>query len=296
MLSISQTSNFYHCLEWVPSESGIEVVKFEKIKSQLNINDDNLIESIIDDFNPISKNDSNALSISLDIDNIQISSIEIEPKINIEKYISWYENKILGNHFIDNFDVYYYPIKNNHLIVMSIDKLIRKKIIKSSKAAGYNLVDINIGIFSAQYSIKQINKFNDLKNYLIWKVDKNKIHYLSYYINDSLCYMAKIKKNPNRITILNEVGNISFNDKIINYVHSVLFESKLKNNFHEKVFVYQSGSNKKNIDFIINKDIKLLDISNFFNNNKKMKSNKESNKFRFFGYIENANSLKRIDV
>ena len=296
MLSISQTSNFYHCLEWIPSESGIEVVKFQKIKSKLNIDNDNLIKSIIDDFNPISKNDSNALSISLDIENIQISSIEIEPKIDVEKYISWYENKVLGSHFIENFDIFYYPIINNNLVTISIDKLFRKKLIKSSKSAGYNLVDINVGIFSAQYSIKQINKLNDLKNYLLWKVDKKNIHYLSFYLNDCFSFMMKIKKRTNEIIVLNEVGDINYKNNIVDYVRSILFESKQKSNFSEKVFIYQSGNDKNNIEFAIKNNIELLDISNFFNNKMKAETNKENNKYKFFGYIENATSLKKIDV
>ena len=83
MLSISQSSNYYYCLEWLPTESGIEIIEFKKIKTSFNIADHNLIEDIIDNFNPTTKTESNSLSISLDINNVQISCIKIEPKIEL---------------------------------------------------------------------------------------------------------------------------------------------------------------------------------------------------------------------
>ena len=114
MLSISQSSNYYYCLEWLPTELGVEVVKFKKIKTSLNIDDENLIEYIIDNFNPTTKADSNSLSISLNINNVQISCIKIEPKIALNEYVAWYEKNILDIYILEKFDIYYYPISNNN--------------------------------------------------------------------------------------------------------------------------------------------------------------------------------------
>ena len=53
-----------------------------------------------------------------------------------------------------------------------IDKILRNNLIQSVRAAGCNLIDLNIGIFSANYAITQILKLNNLRNHLLWKIDK----------------------------------------------------------------------------------------------------------------------------
>ena len=87
MLSISQSSNFLYCLEWVPSESGVEVVNFNKISIDNPLSDKDSIKNILDKFNPITKSESNSISISLDISNVQISSINFDPKIDLNSYV-----------------------------------------------------------------------------------------------------------------------------------------------------------------------------------------------------------------
>ena len=289
MLSISQTSHYYNFLEWVPSESGLEVVKFGKLKLKQDLSNKNSIQSIIDEFNPISKQDSNSISLSIDINNVQVSSIKIDPKVDTYKFIDWYEKNILGRYVSDNFHIHYYPIQNNYLMIICIDKILRKNLIQSAKTAGYNLVDINIGIFSAYHSVNQIKKINNINNYLIWKIDKNNIHYISYYEKNNFYCMVKVKKTGDKIKEINLVGDTIFCNKVIDYLKGILIDKKNKYNIFDKVFIYQSFDDKKNIESILNNNIDLLDISSFFNS-------KESNKFKFLSYVENGTSLKGIDV
>ena len=285
MLSISQSSNFFHCLEWVPSESGVEVVNFNKISIENPLSSKDSIKEILDKFNPITKDESNSISISLDISNVQISSINFDPKIDLHSYVKWYEENILGKYIVENFDIYYYPCFNNNLIIVMIDKIFRSNLIKSVYAAGCNLIDLNIGIFSANYAITQILKLNNLRNHLLWKIDKNNIHYITYYEKNILSNFVKFKKNKNKINFLNSLGDSKNLDKIIKY-----FSEKNNSNFIDKIFIYQLGNStvKKNDEKILHNNVEFLDISDFF----KIKNNK----FNFSGYIENSNSLKGVDV
>ena len=285
MLSISQSSNFLYCLEWVPSESGVEVVNFNKISIDNPLSDKDSIKNILDKFNPITKSESNSISISLDISNVQISSINFDPKIDLNSYVKWYEENILGKYIIENFDIYYYPCFNNNLIIVMIDKILRNNLIQSVRAAGCNLIDLNIGIFSANYAITQILKLNNLRNHLLWKIDKNNIHYITYYEKNILSNFVKFKKNKNKINFLNSLGDSKNLDKIMKY-----FSEKNNSDFIDKIFLYQPGNSttKKNVNDILHNNVELLDISDFF----KIKNNK----FNFSGYIENSNSLKGIDV
>ena len=289
MLSISQTSNYYYCLEWIPSESGLEVLKFDKIKFNHNLGDKDSIHSIIEIFNPISKDDSNSLSLSIDIDNIQISSIKLDSKISIETYINWYEKNILGRQFLDNFYNYYYPFGENNLMMINIDKIFKKNIVDSVSSSGYNLIDFNLGILSANYSVKQIMKIKNLKNYLIWKIGKNKIHYLTYYKDGNFSCMVKLKKTKNNIKELKLVGDPIDYNQVVDFLKSVLIDNSSKSDFCEKVLVYQCSNDKKNIESILDENIEVINISSFFDDS-------DDNKFKFLNYVENSNSLKGIDV
>jgi len=292
LLSISQSSNYYYCLEWLPTESGIKIIEFKKIKTNLNIGDDNLIEYIIDNFNPTTKTESNSLSISLDIKNVQISCIKIEPKIELNEYVVWYEKNILDAFVLKKFDIYYYPISNNNLLIVYINKIERNRLIQSSQNSGYNLIDLNISIFSANIALKQIIKVNNLKNYMIWKIEKNNLHYLSYYQGEEFLFMMTIKHSKEKIEILHSAGDPQYQNNMIAYVKSVLINLKEENNLFEKVFMYQNMIETKKIKSLIdnNKSIELIDISNFITNNK------EKNSYKFLGYVENGSSLKGIDV
>ena len=284
MLSISQTSTFFHCLEWVPSESGVEVVNFNKISIDNPLSSKDSIREILDKFNPITKSESNSISISLDINNVQISSINVDPKIDLFSYVKWYEKNILGEYIVNNFDIYYYPCFNNNLIIVMIDKIFRKNIIKSVHSAGCNLIDLNIGVFSANYAITQILKLNNLKNHLLWKIDKNNIHYVTFYEKNILSNFVKFKKNKNKINFLNTLGDSTNLDYIIKY-----FSEQSNSKIFDKIFLYQSSSLTKNsLKEKPGNNVELLDISNFFKI--------ENNKNNFSGYIENSNSLKGIDV
>ena len=292
MLSISQSSNYYYCLEWLPTESGIEIIEFKKIKTSFNIADYNLIEDIIDNFNPTTKTESNSLSISLDINNVQISCIKIEPKIELNEYVAWYEKNILDAFILKNFDIYYYPISNNNLLIVYINKMVRKKIIKSSQNSGYNLIDLNVSIFSANIALKQIIKVNNLKNYMIWKIEKNNLHHLSYYEGEEFLFMMTIKHSKEKIEILHSAGDPQYQNNMITYIKSVLIHFKEENDLFEKVFIYQNIIETKKIKNLVdnNKSIELIDISSFITNNK------EKNSYKFLGYVENGSSLKGIDV
>ena len=292
MLSISQSSNYYYCLEWLPTELGVEVVKFKKIKTSLNIDDENLIEYIIDNFNPTTKADSNSLSISLDINNVQISCIKIEPKIALNEYVAWYEKNILDIYILEKFDIYYYPISNNNLLIVYINKIIRRRLIQSSQNLEYNLIDLSISAFSANITLKQIIKVNDLKNYMIWKIEKNNLHHLSYYEGEEFLHMMTIKHSKEKINILHSAGDSNYQNNMINYIESVLINFKEENELFEKVFIYQNINETKKIKKLVdsNKNIELIDISNFITNNKVKTS------YKFLSYVENGSSLKGIDV
>ena len=60
--------------------------------------------------NKPSVNESSTLSLSLDIDNIGITSIPYEKHLPLDQYVAWYAKKYLGNFINDEFDLYFYEV------------------------------------------------------------------------------------------------------------------------------------------------------------------------------------------
>ena len=51
MLSISQTSTGFYCIEWSPTEEGPKILKSKFIKTSQKIDDKNLLKNIISSSN-----------------------------------------------------------------------------------------------------------------------------------------------------------------------------------------------------------------------------------------------------
>ena len=116
-------------------------------------------------------------------------------------------------------------------MIVYINKIARKRLIKSSKNSGYNLIDLNISIFSANIALKQIIKVKSLKNYMIWKIEKNNLHHLSYYQEEEFLFMMTIKHSKEKIEILHSAGDPQYQNNIITYIESVLIHLKEENEY-----------------------------------------------------------------
>ena len=78
-------------------------------------------------FDKTSLNTSNSLTLSIDINNILITSFNYDSNIKLEEYVEWYKNKILNPYILDNFDIYFYPLNNkeNSIMVICINNEIK---------------------------------------------------------------------------------------------------------------------------------------------------------------------------
>ena len=289
MLSIAQSTNYFHLIEWTPSESGPKVLKFKKIKYHVDYFNKNLLNDLISEFNPVSKDESNSLTYSIDFNYIGLSSFPIDQKVELSDYINWYEKNILNSYFLNTFDLFYYPINNTNLMVTSINKEIRNNLIQSSIDSGYNMINLTADIFSANQMVNQMYHSYKIKEYLLWKIDKNNQHYFLYIKNDNFQNFVKVKYSNKKINCLMNVG-LDDNIELLSNIKSILNGG---NENIDKIFLYQTKSDIKDISNFLSKNINnliLMDISSFID----IKNNK--NKFKFLGYNENGISLRGIDV
>ena len=295
MLSFAQSAEHLFFLEWTPSDTGPKVLQYKKIK---NNNSRTLYKNFLDDIlkniNKNSLNTSNSVTLSIDINNILITSFNYDSNIKLEEYVEWYKNKILNPYILDNFDIYFYPLNNkeNSIMVICINNEIKNNIIKSCEKHQYDLMHLTLDLFSASSAIN-IYKKKNIKNYLLWKIDKNNFHYGLYYENNNLKHFIKIKKT-NKIECIQSIGDQNFKEDLIKMYDKILFKNKVEATYIDKIFIYQSKTSFELLKKISkNNKISIMDIGSKFLNKQ---SNKKGLQFNLLGFNENCNSIRGIDV
>ena len=305
MLAISQTSNYYYCLEWAPSEGGLKSLKYKKIKYNNSSSKKIPLDSIIDHFKPINKKESNSLTLTISMDNVILFSYKVDSNLDLGTSIEWYEKNILGKYFLKNYSVYYYPFdfdNTNELLVLGIEKVVKNHIISISKKQDYILNDFSVDIFSSNIIARNLAVKSKSTNFLLWKILNNNKHYMLYNElddndNEYKCFMSfRINSKKKKIELLSEIGSEGNKNKIINFINSCIFEDKADRvNSFDKVFVYQTKESKIFLNKVLNKkksNIELLDVSKIFFED----DLSDSKMIDAMGYLELGNSLKGIDV
>lgn len=294
MLSIAQSDNGYYCFKWTPTEKGPKVIsyKFFEENNSVSIND---FEKVISSHQSQLKDQSNSLSVTLNIDNINISSIKMDLTDSLSNIVKWYEDKILNKVFLKQHEMFYYPLnpgyKSTPILVLSIRKKIKSDILTLSKKKGYALMYLSVDIFSAAILVRQLYKIKTSQNMLVWKIEKNNNHRFVFYENDNLSCFLKFRLIKKTFRIITSIGSNKSVELLKEFIQCTLIDDK-KYEFVDRTFVYQTKKDNRYIKKITNNDrlnITLIDVASIFNSSKK-------NKYHYLPYIENGISLRGIDV
>ena len=295
MLSLAQNSNSIFCLEWIPSESGPKILQYRKNEISFDPTTyKNFLNSVLSSFSINQSMESKVLSLSLDIENIGIASFRYDDQIPFEDYTQWYEEKVLGSYIIKNYDIYYYRLYDSHNIAMVIyiNKEMKKNIIESCNENNFKIKHLGIDIFSANISLNQIYKPKKITSYILWKVHKNNIHYITYFKDNQLTHYAKVRISKD-VNALQYVGSKKNQEKILLFAKSLLTDTKNISTLTNNIYVYQTKTDSSFIKKVINKhnNIKLMDIGLNF-----LAKNRKNTNYSLIAFNENGNSLKGIDV
>ena len=292
MFSISQTSRGFFCLEWSSTEDGPKIVNLNHIKVQLDFNNKEVLTNIVNTFNPTIKSQSNSLSITISSNNVLISLLKINSDKNNNKIIKWYESKVMGKNFCDNYHNYYFPMdSDNNCLLVSLPKKYKENILNSSNRLGFNLIYLSVDIFSAAVLARQLYKKETKKEYLIWKVCNNNHHTLLYYNNDKIKLFIKLKSKLKELIPEIIIGSNKDAQTIKSLLSQILINSKSCNDFGN-IFIYQTKENTDFIKKIINmnlNNIRLLDFNRLL-----IDDNKD--KFKYISYVENGICFKGLDL
>ena len=296
MLSISQTSRGFFCIEWISTEQGPKIVNLEHLKLNIDFSNKNDLETILKLYKSNVKSKSKSLSIILNANKLLISKIElldsIDKSMNI---IDWHELNILGKEFCDNNYNFYFPIHsdNSHeYLSIYLPKKIKDNIVKSSVDLGYELRYLSIDIFSAAIGARQVF-YNEINNeYLVWKICNKNLHRLVLYNKNKLNAYIEIVKKNNRFITKKYIGSKENENLLINCVNEILIN---KSNFHRfnNIYVYQTKQNKSDINRIIDLNFKNIKILNF---NNMIDRTKEYNPLKYISFVENGIVFKGIDI
>ena len=232
MLAISHTLDGIYCIEWSSTENGPKVVNHSYIKNHSNIDSHNLLSEIVSIFKPKLKEETNSMSISLNINDVIISQVSFDKSLDKEFFIDWYEKKYLNKKIIDKYFIYYIELLNqNRYITFSIKKTLKENLIKSAKDLGYNLLNLSVDIFSVYTGIKNFYNLEKDGDYLIWKIEKSNYHYLLWCNGQGVKAFVKFKKNPKVIKLIKKIGDSKFIEKINLFLKSFFVNKKKKHKF-----------------------------------------------------------------
>lgn len=296
MLSISQTSRGFFCIEWISTEQGPKIINLEHLKLDIDFSNENDLETILKLYKSNVKSDSKSLSIVLNTNKLLISKVELLDSIDQSKsIIGWHESNILGKEFCNNYYNYYFPVyadNSYEYLSVYLPKNIKDNIIKSSRALGYDIRYLSIDIFSAAIGARQAF-YNEINNeYLIWKICNKNLHRLVLYNKKKLnAYIEIVRKNSRFISI-KYIGSKENKDLLINCVNEILVNGS---NFHRfnNIYVYQTKKNKSDINRIIDLNFKNIKILNF---NKMINRTKEYNPLKYIPFVENGIVFKGVDI
>ncbi len=296
MLSISQTSRGFFCIEWISTEQGPKIVNLEHLKLNIDFSNKNDLETILKLYKSNVKSNSKSLSIILNANKLLISKIELLDSIDKSRnIIDWHELNILGKEFCDNNYNFYFPIHsdNSHeYLSIYLPKKIKDNIVKSSVDLGYELRYLSIDIFSAAIGARQVF-YNEINNeYLVWKICNKNLHRLVLYNKNKLNAYIEIVKKNNRFIAKKYIGSKENENLLINCVNEILIN---KSNFHRfnNIYVYQTKQNKSDINRIIDLNFKNIKILNF---NNMIDRTKEYNPLKYISFVENGIVFKGIDI
>ena len=296
MLSISQTSRGFFCIEWISTEQGPRIINLEHLKSDIDFSNKNDLESILELYKSNVKSDSKSLSIILNSNKLLTSKIEVLDSLDRNNdIIDWHESNILGKEFCNNYYNYYFPVYSDNLynyLCVYLPRKIKDNIINSSFSLGYEMRYLSIDIFSAALGARQVF-YNEINSeYLIWKICNKNLHRLVLYNGNKLNAYIEIYKKNNQFISKKYIGSKENESLLINCVNEILIN---KSNFHRfnNIYVYQTKQNKSDINRIIDLNFKNIKILNF---NKMIDSTKEYNPLKYISYVENGIVFKGIDI
>ena len=229
MLSIAQSDNAYYCFEWIPTENGPRVVNYKSIKENFSYRKNNF-DKVISKLKPKIRDISDSLSIVVNINNVKISSFIIDDIENSNQAIAWYEENILDKNYLKKFEVFYYPINSNEnsqlLLVVSFKKILKKEIGLLASKFSYNLLYLSVDIFSAYITAQQLYKIPLNQDALIWKIDKNNLHYLTYYENNNLSSFVSCRISKKSYKFYHKIGTKRTINILENFINKVIIGRK----------------------------------------------------------------------
>ena len=244
MLSLSQTSNSLLCIEWIPTESGPKVINYKKLSYNSQSYED-FLDYVFGEFKIKNVDDEKKpITLSLDSDNVCITSFKCDPQISLNDRIEWYENKFLGKYIIDNYDIYYYPIDENNteVMVVYISKDLKNNILDSCAKYNYELRHLSVDIFSANDAIHIYNSSSN-DRYVLWKIGKRNVHYLLYYEREVLkCYL-KLQYGK-EIECIQSIGEQTLRNDLVSLVDSFL-NNNIETNASANTTTFRPDKNGK---------------------------------------------------
>jgi hypothetical protein len=296
LLSIAQSGNKFHYINWIPTING-PVIDGYGVKSyeQTNLSSTQFYKSLFTDLVEQYKIEIPIIHLSLDMDSIHLSESFLPDNTHIENYNSWIDSITFDSDFSNRFDSFNYPFDGNQFKCLNIHLpvQIKRSIINAVKQSHYEIRFLSLGIFSAETLAEILYKSNNLKSFLIWRIGKFNFNEILYIKGGNLVCYLRFKRIKGVCKLQNYFGNTQATDKIFKQLEKCSESNLEKLKISDKVFIYSNIENSSELNNIISKNNPKIEHLNIAN---KIKFDSKSPSKTPFIFAETGLGFRGFDV
>ena len=107
------------------------------------------------------KDQSNSLSVTLSIKNVNVSLMKMDPCDDLDNIIKWYENKVLNKEFLKQYEMFYFPLNPGYnsipILILSIRKKIKSDIISGTVLMQNTFLILNLNLTKDMHVLQPDN-------------------------------------------------------------------------------------------------------------------------------------------
>tara|TARA_Y100000768_G_scaffold381297_1_gene359746 strand:- start:2862 stop:3767 length:906 start_codon:yes stop_codon:yes gene_type:complete len=220
----------------------------EKILSRKKIKNSNIV--------------SNKCVISIGIDNVYLNQILSSDKVESDTIVNWINNLIFGGTHSSMYNDYHYEMfENNGMLSIYMEKSKQLDYFSHCKKSKLVLSSLSLDILSADYIARKMFDAEEIGEYVIWAIGKQKDDMLIIK-NNSLAGLVSFKRSKNGFEILKKTGSQKLIIQILEKMNSKNFMDFESADFTKKIFIYEKCYTSSNLKKILKKNKDSITVLN----------------------------------
>ena len=238
--------NDFGILNLKPKEFSHEVI--EKILNRKKIKNSNIV--------------SNKCIISIGIENVYLNQIFSSDKVESDTMVNWVNDLMFGGMHSSLYNDYHYEMfENNGILSIYIEKSRQLDYLSHCKKSKLMLSGLSLDILSADYVARKMFDADQVGDYVIWALGKQKDDMLIVK-NNRLAGLVSFKRSRKGFEILKKIGSQKLISKSLEKMNSKNFMDFESVDFTKKIFIYQKCFASSDLKKILKKNKDSITVLN----------------------------------